>query len=51
MRGYRGSVRTRPKDDPTMSVNLFAMRTDRSTGVPYNELTNPNHRSGGGGMS
>jgi len=34
----------KPKDDPTMSVNLFAMRTDRSTGVPYNEFTTTNLR-------
>src|SRR5262245_15587099 len=41
----------RPKDEPTTSINLLASRTERSTGVSYNEKENLDHQASPGGMT
>jgi serine/threonine-protein kinase RsbW len=40
----------KPKDEPTTSINLLAKRTERSTGVNYNETQNLDHLPARGGM-
>jgi serine/threonine-protein kinase RsbW len=41
----------RPKDEPTRSINLLAKRTERSTGVSYNETENIGQQAAHSGMT
>src|SRR5215471_4463433 len=50
--GYKGSVMARPRHPPTRSMNLLASRTERVTGVNYNETKRlPNRESKDGIIS
>src|SRR6476620_1799901 len=50
MNGHRGRAMARPTDAPTRSMRRLASRTDRRTGLTYNETEKLRSRGSQNGM-